>query len=163
MRSTAGASGAGAASHASSPDDPAEEAGLWPLRFLACGHDGLAVSVGDRLSGMRACILPRMPAHGVRRHLVFWLLLIVLLAVAVVAVGGMSAGLMLAPAALLALPLLFRCYLGERVIHRLARRVVLARPERSVVLPRAPRSLGARVAALAVPGSGRAPPGAALI
>jgi hypothetical protein len=101
----------------------------------------------------------RMSAYTARPHLALRLLAVVLLAVAVVAFAGTSVALALAPAALLALPLLFGRYPGERVIHRLARPVVLARAARRIV-PRAPRLLGARVAALALPGSGRAPPAA---
>ncbi len=108
-------------------------------------------------------MLALMPAHGARLHLALRLLVVVLLAAAVAAVAGTSVALELAPAALLVLLLVFRRYPGERVIHRLARRVAVAPAARSVVLPRAPRSLGARVGALAVPGSGRAPPAGALI
>ena len=108
-------------------------------------------------------MLPVMLAHGARPHLVLRVLPIVLLAVAVAAVADTSVALVLAPAAVLALPLLFRRYPGERVIHRLARRVAPARAPRSVAVPRGPRLLGALVAGLAVPGSGRAPPAAALI
>ncbi len=106
-----------------------------------------------------------MPAHGARTRLAFRLLAVVALIAAIAAVAGTSVALELAPAALLVLPLLYGRYLGERVIHRLARRrsVALARPARTVALPRAPRSLGARVAVLALPGAGRAPPAAALI
>jgi hypothetical protein len=104
-----------------------------------------------------------MPARGARPHLALRLLLIALIAIAVVALAGVSVALELAPAAVLALPLLFGRYPGERVIHRLARPVGLVRATRSIVIPRAPRLLGARVAALAVPGSGRAPPAAVSI
>jgi len=104
-----------------------------------------------------------MPAYGARQHLALRLALCVLVAVAVVAVAGMGVALELAPAALLVLPLLLGRYPGERVIHRFAGRVSPVRATRSVAVPRTPRSLGARVAALAVPGSGRAPPAAALI
>jgi hypothetical protein len=106
----------------------------------------------------------RMPAHSARMRFALRLLAVAILAVAVVGIGGTSATLVLAPAALLALPLLFRRYPGERVIQRLSRRVTTTREARAgrVVLPRAPRSLGARVAALALPGSGRAPPAGAL-
>lgn len=90
------------------------------------------------------------------------LLAVVASAVVVASIEGMSAVLLLAPALLIALPLLFRRYPGERVIQRLARRVAPTRAARSAVLPRAPGLLGARVAALAVPGSGRAPPAIAL-
>jgi uncharacterized membrane protein YfcA len=92
---------------------------------------------------------------------VFRLVLCIILVVAFVAVVGIGDALELAPAVLLVLPLLFGHYLGERVIHRLVGRVV--RVARSVVLFRAPRLLGARVAALAAPGAGRAPPAAVLI
>lgn len=114
-------------------------------------------------SGMGTCMFSRMSARGARPYLALRLLVIVLLAAAVVALAGMSVALEAAPAAVLALPLLFGRYPGERVIHRLARPVVPACAVRSVVLPRASRLLGARVAALAVPGSGRAPPAAVLI
>jgi hypothetical protein len=103
-------------------------------------------------------MLAPMPAHGARVRLALRLLVIALAAVAVVYVEGMSVALVLAPALLLALPLLFKHYVGERVIRRLARRTVAVCATRSVVPPRAPRSLGVRAAALAVPGSGRAPP-----
>ena len=104
-----------------------------------------------------------MSARSARPHLALRLLLIALLAIAVVALAGVSVALELAPAVVLALPLLFGRYPGERVIRRLARPVVPMRAACSVVLPRAPRLLGARVAVLAVPGSGRAPPAAVLI
>lgn len=111
----------------------------------------------------RRCIFWRVPGYCARPHLAFRLALCILFAVALVAVAGIGVALELAPAALLALPLLFGRYPGERVIHRLVGRVALVRAARSVVLPRAPRSLGVRVAALAVPGAGRAPPAAVLI
>jgi hypothetical protein len=105
-----------------------------------------------------------MPAHGARTRLALRLLLIVALIAVIAATAGTSVALELAPAALLVLPLLYGRYLGERVIHRLARRARrYARPVRTVAVPRAPRSLGARIAALALPGAGRAPPAAALI
>jgi hypothetical protein len=110
---------------------------------------------------MRGCMFPLMPAYGGRVRLALRLLVIGLVVVAVVGVEGISVALVLAPALLLALPLLFKRYLGERVIHRFTRRAPAARVARSAVLPRAPRLLGARVAALAVPGSGRAPPAVA--
>jgi hypothetical protein len=112
---------------------------------------------------MGACMFSRMPARRARPYLALRLLLIALVTVAVVVLAGVSVALELAPAALLALPLLFGRYPGERVIHRLTRPVVPARAIRSAVLPRAPRLLGARIAVLAVPGSGRAPPAAVLI
>jgi hypothetical protein len=108
-------------------------------------------------------MFPVMPAHGARFGLALRLLSIVALMGAIAAIAGLGVTLELAPAALLVLPLLFRRYPGERVIHRLARRVAAVRAARSALLPRAPRSLGARVAALAAPGSGRAPPAVALI
>jgi hypothetical protein len=85
------------------------------------------------------------------------------LAVVLVAVAGVTVALLLAPAALLILALLFGRYPGERVMDRLRRRSEFVRATRSVVIPRAPRALGARLSALAVPGSGRAPPATALI
>jgi hypothetical protein len=108
-------------------------------------------------------MFPLMPAHGARFGLALRLLSIVALMGAIAAIAGLGVALEFAPVALLVLPLLCRRYLGERVIHRLARRMAPARAARSVVLPRSPRSLGARVAALAAPGSGRAPPAVALI
>jgi hypothetical protein len=105
-----------------------------------------------------------MPAHGARLRLVPRLLALVALALAVVSVAGTSVALELAPAALLVLPLLYGRYLGERVIHRLARRArprCRVRAARSLMAPRPPRSLGARVAALALSGAGRAPPAVA--
>jgi len=86
--------------------------------------------------------------------------LIVLLAVAVLAVVGTGVALTLAPAALLALSLLFGRCPGERAIRRLACRVAVAQTPRPVMPPRRLRSLGA---SLAVPRSGRAPPAALLI
>jgi hypothetical protein len=108
-------------------------------------------------------MFPLMPTHGARVHLALRLLLIVILAAAVAAVAGTSVVLELAPAGLLVLLLLFGRYPGERVIHRFVRRVALARAARASVLPRAPRSIGARVSALARAGAGRAPPATALI
>ncbi len=108
-------------------------------------------------------MLPNMPAHGARMHLALRVFLVVLVAGALVVVAGISAALLLAPAALLVLPLLFGRYPGERVIHRLTGRVALPRGVRAVAMPRAPRSLGARVAALALLGAGRAPPVSARI
>jgi hypothetical protein len=104
-----------------------------------------------------------MPAHGARTRLTLRLILVVALMAAIAVTAGTSVALELAPAALLVLPLLYGRYLGERVIHRLARRAPLTRHARTVAVSRAPRSLGARVAALALPGAGRAPPAAALI
>jgi hypothetical protein len=104
-----------------------------------------------------------MVAHRARAHLALRLFAIVALAVAVVVVAGTSVAIELAPAALLVLPLLFGRYPGERVIRRLAGRIATVHRVRRVCVPRAPRSLGARVAALAVPGAGRAPPAGALI
>ena len=104
-----------------------------------------------------------MPVNGVRTHLALRLFLVALCVAAVAILAGTSVALELAPAALLVLPLLFGRYPGERVIHRLAGRVARPSVARSVVIPRAPRSLGARLAALAVGGAGRAPPAAALI
>jgi hypothetical protein len=107
----------------------------------------------------------RMRVHRARVRPALGLALFVAGAAAVVAVAGTSVALELAPAALLALALLFGRYPGERAIRRVAggNRVAPAPASRPVVLPRAPRSLGARLAALAVPGAGRAPPAAALI
>ena len=90
-------------------------------------------------------------------------LILVLLALAVLAVAGVGVALEVAPLALLALPLLFGHYPGERVIERLARYVGASRIPGSFSIPRVPRSVGARIAALATPGSGRAPPTAAVI
>ncbi len=100
-----------------------------------------------------------MPVQGARLRLALRLLAVAVVLAAVIGVEGMNVALVLAPALLLALPLLFKRYLGERVIRRLARRASAPRALRAVVvLMRAPRSLGTRAAALAVPGSGRAPP-----
>jgi hypothetical protein len=104
-----------------------------------------------------------MAAHRGRASLALRLLAIAVLAVAVVVIAGASVALELAPAGLLVLALLFGRYPGERVIRRLARRAASVRVVRRVCIPRAPRSLGACVAALAVPGAGRAPPVGALI
>jgi hypothetical protein len=108
-------------------------------------------------------MLPLMPAQGARLRLALSLLVIALVAVALVGVEGMRVALILAPALLLALPLLFKRYVGERVIHRLSRRPTAVGTGRSVARARAPRLLGARLPALAVPGSGRAPPALALV
>lgn len=91
------------------------------------------------------------------------LLAIAIVLVAVIGVEGTNVALVLTPALLLGLPLLFKRYVGERVIRRLTRRAIVLRAACSLTLPRAPRSLGARAAALAVPGSGRAPPLPALL
>jgi hypothetical protein len=104
-----------------------------------------------------------MPANGARVHFALRLLLVAICMVAVVLVAGTSVALELAPAALVVLALLFGRYPGERVIHRLAGRVALPRTARSTPLARAPRLLGVHLAALAVPGAGRAPPAPALI
>jgi hypothetical protein len=104
-----------------------------------------------------------MPANAVRRHPGPRLLLVALCIAAVAILAGTSVALELAPAALLVVALLLGRYPGERVIHRLAGRVAPAPVACSIALPRAPRSLGARLTALAVPGTGRAPPAAALI
>jgi hypothetical protein len=104
-----------------------------------------------------------MAAHGARVHVALRLVAIVALVGAIVAVAGTGVALELAPAGLLVLALLFGRYPGERVIQRLARPVATVRAIRRIFIPRAPRSLGARVAALALPGAGRAPPVGALI
>src|ERR1700734_2583715 len=112
---------------------------------------GARVTLRQALDFHHARVYVRpMPAHGARTRLALRLLLVVAVMAAIVATAGASVALELAPAALLVLPLLYGRYLGERVIHRLARRAPLARPVRSVAVPRAPRSLGARVAALAL-------------
>jgi hypothetical protein len=105
----------------------------------------------------------RMPAHGVRLRPTLRLLAVALVAVALVAVAGIAVALFIAPALLLVVPLLFGRYPGERAIHRLAGRLGPARASGGVRLPRAPRLRGVRVAALAAPGAGRAPPVAILI
>jgi hypothetical protein len=107
--------------------------------------------------------VPTMPAYGARTRLALRMLVIVALMALIAATAGTSVALELAPAALLVLPLLYGRYLGERVIHRLARRSPLVRRARTVALPRAPRSLGPRHAVLALSGAGRAPPAAAPI
>jgi len=108
-------------------------------------------------------MLRLMPLQGARLRLAVRLLAVAIVVAAIIGVEGMNVALVLAPALALGLPLLFKRYVGERVIRRLARRAVAARAARSVVLPCAPRSLGARAATMAVPGSGRAPPAAALV
>ena len=105
----------------------------------------------------------RMRTEGMRLHLAFRLLVLAFCLVALVLVAGMSAALELAPAALLVLALLFGRYPGERAIRRLAGRVALLPVACTTALARAPRLIGARLAALAVPGAGRAPPAGALI
>jgi hypothetical protein len=113
---------------------------------------------------MGLCIVRRMPARGAPLRPAVQAILGLILTVALIAAAGATAALVLAPAALLVLTLLFGRYPGERVIHRLRRRPAPARDTGSVLIPRrAPRSLGARLSALAVPGSGRAPPALALI
>jgi hypothetical protein len=104
-----------------------------------------------------------MPADGMRTRLVFRLLLASLCLAALVLVAGTSVALELAPAALLVVALLLGRYPGERAIRRLAGRVALAPVACSITLPRAPRSLAARLTALAAPGAGRAPPAGLLI
>jgi hypothetical protein len=91
------------------------------------------------------------------------LLLCLIVAAVLIAVAGVTAALLLAPAAVLTMTLLFGRYPGERVIHRLARRPARVRATRSATAPRAPRTLGARLSVLAVPGAGRAPPALSLI
>jgi hypothetical protein len=108
-------------------------------------------------------MFPRMLAHGVRLRPALRLLAIVLIAVALVAVAGIAVALFIAPAVLLVVPLLFGRYPGERAIHRLAGRLRLTRASGGVRVPRAPRLLGIRIAALAARGAGRAPPAVALI
>jgi hypothetical protein len=104
-----------------------------------------------------------MPVDGMRTHLALRLLLLALCVVAVTILAGTSVALELAPAALLVLALLLGRYPGERVIHRLAGRAALPPAVPATALARAPCSLGARLAALAVPGAGRAPPATAPI
>lgn len=127
-------------------------------------------------------MLPRRPTEGGRldlsrgrlyvadmladrghAHVALRVFAFVVLAIAVIAIAGTSFALMLAPAGLLVLMLLFGRYPGERVIHRLAGRVASVRAVCQIRVPRAPRSLGAGAAALALPGAGRAPPTGALI
>jgi hypothetical protein len=103
-----------------------------------------------------------MLANGARVRLALRLLVVVLFLVAIAIVAGTGAALELAPPALLSLILLFGRYPGERAIHRLAGRVAAQSVAPSIVLARAPLSLGARLAALATPGAGRAPPAAVL-
>jgi hypothetical protein len=103
-----------------------------------------------------------MPANGARLQPALRLLLLVAVAVALIALAGAGAALVLAPAGLLLVPLLLGRFPGERVIRRLARRSAPVRRTLSVAAPsRAPRALGSRLAGLAVPGAGRAPPAAA--
>jgi hypothetical protein len=99
-----------------------------------------------------------MAADGMRTRLVFRLLLASLCLAALVLGAGTSVALELAPAALLVVALLLGRYPGEQVIRRLATRSALSRVACSITVARAPRSLGARVTALALPGAGRAPP-----
>jgi hypothetical protein len=96
-------------------------------------------------------------------HLALRLFAIVALVAVVVAVAGTGVALELAPAGVLVLALLFGRYPGERTIRRLARRDAPVHAARKACAPRAPRSLGARVAVLALPGASRAPPVGALI
>src|ERR1700677_101679 len=103
-----------------------------------------------------------MLVHGARLQPALRLLLLVAVAVAVIVLAGTGAALVLAPAALLLVPLLLGRFPGERVIQRLARRATPVRRTLSIAPPRSPRALGARLAGLAFPGAGRAPPAAAL-
>lgn len=77
--------------------------------------------------------------------------------------AGASVALMLAPILALAVPLLLGRYPGEDVIRRLARREPTVRCPPRVLSKRAPRSLGRRLAPLALAGASRAPPARALI
>jgi hypothetical protein len=113
-------------------------------------------------AGIRLCMVRRM-RRSTRLRLVLQLVLCAVVAVLLVAVAGVTATLLLAPAALLVMTLLAGRYPGERVIHRLRRRSAVVRVAPSLLVPRAPRLLGARLPALAVPGCGRAPPASALI
>lgn len=97
-----------------------------------------------------------------RLRLTLGLALFLAVAVAAIAVGG-PAALVLGPAVVLALPFLVDRYPGEAVLGRLARRRAPRRrtadaPRR----PRAPRTLGRRLAPLASFGASRAPPALAL-
>jgi len=86
-------------------------------------------------------------------------LLVLVAAIIVDAFAGGSVGLVLLPALLLALPLVLGRYPGEELIARLTRRRrASAHPSRRIVLPRAPRALGRRLAPLAAIGASRAPP-----
>jgi hypothetical protein len=111
---------------------------------------------------MRLCMVRRMQRSTRLRH-ALQVLLCLTVAVVLIALAGVTAALLLAPAAVLMTTLLVGRYPGERVIHRLRRRSAVVRVARSSVSPRAPRLLGARLSALAVPGCGRAPPASALI
>ncbi|HEY4813015.1 MAG TPA: hypothetical protein VIH71_18355 [Solirubrobacteraceae bacterium] len=104
-----------------------------------------------------------MPVNGMRARIAARLLLATLCLVALGLIAGTSATLELAPAVLLVVPLLLGRYPGERLIRRLAGRMTPTPVAYSIVIPRAPRSLGPRIAALAIPGAGRAPPAGALI
>lgn len=79
---------------------------------------------------------------------------------AAAATGTGHAALALAPALLVALPLLLGRYPGERTIHRIAaRRAGADRPQvLRRVLPRAPRSIVRRPRLLATLSASRAPP-----
>jgi hypothetical protein len=91
-------------------------------------------------------------------HLKLGLAAMLVLLAAAIAVGGAGA-LLMAPALLAVLPLLLGRYPGEELLARL---VAVRRAQRRISadarLPRAPRALGRRRAALASRGASRAPP-----
>ena len=99
--------------------------------------------------------MPAMRPAGTRR-LPALLALAAAIVVAVVVCGPV--GLLLLPALLLGAALLLGRYPGEDLIVRLARHPRPARAPWRSPAPRAPRSLGARLAPLAALGASRAPP-----
>ena len=100
--------------------------------------------------------MPAMRPAGTRR-LPALLALAAAIVVAIVVCGPV--GLLLLPALLLGAALLLGRYPGEELINRFARRPRAARRTLwTFPVPRAPRSLGARLAPLATLGASRAPP-----
>lgn len=90
----------------------------------------------------------------------FWAVPLVAVATASVCAAP-AIGLLLLPGFALALLLLLGWYPGEETLVRLAGRRRIPRRADHRVLPRAPRSLGRRLAPLASFGASRAPPVAA--
>lgn len=99
-----------------------------------------------------------MPVRGARGRRAWGALWLAIGVVGLTAIAGVGVTLLLAPAALLLAVLFFGRYPGERVVRRLAGGVAVPRAPRRLAPPRAPRLLGRRLAGLAVPGCGRAPP-----
>ena len=99
-----------------------------------------------------------MRARNVALSLTMRLSLCLLGLAALVVLAGVTAVLLLAPALLLGALLTFGRYPSERVIHRLRGRDIAVRRAAALLMPRAPRSLGFHLSALAVSGCERGPP-----